>query len=109
MFIGLLELFIEDNAQAAEQTRQDLARGAQETAARRMHTLRSNAGFICAQDLMIWPESWRPPSNAAKPGWMHSSPPSATRSPNSSRPAPLALSGRQESQTRKKLASRRLP
>jgi PAS domain S-box-containing protein len=52
MFIGLLELFIEDNAQAAEQTRQDLARGAQETAARRMHTLRSNAGFICAQDLM---------------------------------------------------------
>ncbi len=52
MFIGLLELFIEDNADAAERTRQDLAQGELETAARRMHTLRSNAGFICALDLM---------------------------------------------------------
>lgn len=52
MFIGLLELFIEDNADAAARTRQDLAGGELETAARRMHTLRSNAGFICALDLM---------------------------------------------------------
>jgi CheY-like chemotaxis protein len=52
MFIGLLELFIEDNTDAAELTRQDLARGDPEVAARRMHTLRSNAGFICALDIM---------------------------------------------------------
>ena len=52
MFIGLLELFIEDKADAAELTRQDLARDQLETAARRMHTLRSNAGFICAPALM---------------------------------------------------------
>ena len=52
MFMGLLELFIEDNADAAEMSRQNLARGELEAAARRMHTLRSNAGFICALDIM---------------------------------------------------------
>ena len=52
MFIGLLEFFIEDNADAAEQARRELAAGDREAAARRMHTLRSNAGFICAMELM---------------------------------------------------------
>jgi PAS domain S-box-containing protein len=52
MFIGLLELFIEDNAGVVAQTRADLARGDTDSAARRMHTLRSNAGFICALELM---------------------------------------------------------
>jgi HPt (histidine-containing phosphotransfer) domain-containing protein len=33
-------------------TRDDLARGDRESAGRRMHTLGSNAGFICALDLM---------------------------------------------------------
>ncbi len=52
VFIGLLELFIEDNADAAERARRELAAGEREAAARRMHTLRSNAGFICAMELM---------------------------------------------------------
>ncbi|MFT3760882.1 ATP-binding protein [Thauera sp.] len=52
MFIGLLEFFIEDNADAAAQARRELAAGEREAAARRMHTLRSNAGFICAMELM---------------------------------------------------------
>ncbi|MCM8564330.1 ATP-binding protein [Thauera linaloolentis] len=52
MFIGLLEFFIEDNAGAAEQACRELAAGAREAAARRMHTLRSNAGFICAMEIM---------------------------------------------------------
>ena len=52
MFIGLLELFVTDNADAAALTRRDLAQGDQESAARRMHTLASNAGFLCALDLM---------------------------------------------------------
>jgi len=52
MFLGLLQLFIEDNADAVAQTRADLGRGDRESAARRMHTLRSNAGFICAQGMM---------------------------------------------------------
>ncbi|MCV2219662.1 ATP-binding protein [Thauera sp. Sel9] len=52
MFVGLLELFIEDNADAAERARRELAAGEREAAARRMHTLRSNAGFICAMELM---------------------------------------------------------
>ena len=52
MFVGLLELFIEDNANLVAQTRADLARGDTDTAARRMHTLRSNAGFICALEIM---------------------------------------------------------
>ncbi|HRO36514.1 ATP-binding protein [Thauera sp.] len=52
MFLGLLELFIEDNAAIVKLTRADLARGDAESAARRMHTLRSNAGFICALAIM---------------------------------------------------------
>ncbi|HHW65503.1 MAG TPA: response regulator [Rhodocyclaceae bacterium] len=52
MFIGLLELFIEDNAGIVALTRADLARGDHDAAARRMHTLRSNAGFICALEIM---------------------------------------------------------
>ncbi len=52
MFLGLLELFIEDNADVVARTREDLARGDTDAAARRMHTLRSNAGFICALALM---------------------------------------------------------
>jgi CheY-like chemotaxis protein/HPt (histidine-containing phosphotransfer) domain-containing protein len=52
MFTGLLQLFVTDNRDAAGQTRAFLAAGDREAAARRMHTLRSNAGFICALDLM---------------------------------------------------------
>ena len=52
MFTGLLQLFVTDNRDAAGQTRAFLATGDREAAARRMHTLRSNAGFICALDLM---------------------------------------------------------
>ena len=52
MFLGLLGLFIEDNAEVVAQTRADLARGDAEGAVRRMHTLRSNAGFICALEVM---------------------------------------------------------
>jgi len=52
MFLGLLEPFIADNADAARRARSELARGEREPAARRMHTLRSNAGFLCALDLM---------------------------------------------------------
>ena len=52
MFIGLLELFIEDNAGVVALARADLARGDTDAAARRMHTLRSNAGFICALEIM---------------------------------------------------------
>jgi len=52
MFLGLLELFIEDNADVVARTREDLARGDADAAARRMHTLRSNAGFICALAIM---------------------------------------------------------
>ena len=52
MFLGLLELFIEDNADVVARAREDLARGDADAAARRMHTLRSNAGFICALAIM---------------------------------------------------------
>ncbi|NML26217.1 response regulator [Zoogloea sp. G-4-1-14] len=52
MFLSLLELFVEDNAQAPALARQALAQGDRDSAARRMHTLRSNAGFLCALDLM---------------------------------------------------------
>ncbi|MBS0372396.1 MAG: PAS domain S-box protein [Proteobacteria bacterium] len=52
MFLGLLELFVHDNATAAEQARSALAGGDRESAGRRMHTLGSNAGFLCAFDLM---------------------------------------------------------
>jgi PAS domain S-box-containing protein len=52
MFIGLLELFVHDNTDAVAQTREALAAGDREAASRRMHTLASNAGFLCALDLM---------------------------------------------------------
>ena len=52
MFLGLLGLFIEDNAGVVAATRADLACDEREAAARRMHTLRSNAGFICALAIM---------------------------------------------------------
>jgi PAS domain S-box-containing protein len=52
MFLGLLELFVNDNANAAGQARQSLSDGDREAAGRRMHTLGSNAGFLCAFDLM---------------------------------------------------------
>ncbi|RJG02873.1 ATP-binding protein [Noviherbaspirillum sedimenti] len=52
MFLGLLERFVGAFADAAAQTRRDLAQGDLEKAARRMHTMRSNAGFLCALDLM---------------------------------------------------------
>jgi PAS domain S-box-containing protein len=52
MFISLLEMFFADNVDAAELARRDLASGDREMAARRMHTLVSNAGFICALDIM---------------------------------------------------------
>ncbi len=52
MFIGLLEFFVEDNADAVARARDELARGDRDAAGRRMHTLGSNAGFICALDLM---------------------------------------------------------
>ena len=52
MFIGLLQHFVADNRGAIAETRARLDAGDLEAAARRMHTLRSNAGFICALDLM---------------------------------------------------------
>jgi len=52
MFISLLEMFFDDNVGAAELARRELASGDREMAARRMHTLVSNAGFICALDIM---------------------------------------------------------
>ncbi|WP_216819749.1 PAS domain S-box protein [Zoogloea sp. LCSB751] len=52
MFIGLLELFVHDNANAVGQARSALAAGDREAAGRRMHTLGSNAGFLCAFGLM---------------------------------------------------------
>ena len=45
-------MFFDDNLDAAELTRRDLGLGERETASRRMHTLFSNAGFICALDIM---------------------------------------------------------
>ncbi|MEI6070090.1 MAG: Hpt domain-containing protein [Methylococcaceae bacterium] len=52
MFISLLEMFFGDNIDAVEQTRRDLASDDRDMATRRMHTLISNAGFICALDIM---------------------------------------------------------
>jgi PAS domain S-box-containing protein len=52
MFISLLEMFFDENVSAADLARRDLASGDREMAARRMHTLVSNAGFICALDIM---------------------------------------------------------
>jgi len=52
MFISLLEMFFDDNINAVKLTRSDLASGDREMAARWLHTLVSNAGFICALDIM---------------------------------------------------------
>ncbi len=52
MFISLLEMFFDDNINAVKLARSDLASGDREMAARRLHTLVSNAGFICALDIM---------------------------------------------------------
>ncbi|MCO5762359.1 MAG: ATP-binding protein [Chromatiaceae bacterium] len=52
LFLGLLEQFVADNARVVDQTRQELERGDREAAIRRIHTLGSNAGFLCAQVVM---------------------------------------------------------
>jgi HPt (histidine-containing phosphotransfer) domain-containing protein len=48
----LLKGLTEEFARAAEATRRELAQGDRESAARRMHTLRGNAGTLGALDLM---------------------------------------------------------
>jgi len=52
MFCSLLQMFAEDNARAVADARAELARGDRASAGRRLHTLASNAGFLCALDLM---------------------------------------------------------
>ncbi|MFZ2298942.1 MAG: Hpt domain-containing protein, partial [Aquabacterium sp.] len=52
MFLDLLKMFVAEYADAIAQTRADLDAGDRVKAARRMHTLRSSAGFLCALDLM---------------------------------------------------------
>ncbi|WP_306565876.1 Hpt domain-containing protein, partial [Aquabacterium sp.] len=52
MFLDLLKMFVAEYADAIAQTRADLGAGDRVKAARRMHTLRSSAGFLCALDLM---------------------------------------------------------
>jgi CheY-like chemotaxis protein len=52
LFIRLLERFIAEFADVAGQTGRDLLQGARETAARRMHTLRGNAGILGMMELM---------------------------------------------------------
>ena len=52
MFISLLGMFFDDNLRVAELARSDLVSGDREMAAQRMHTLVSNAGFICAMNIM---------------------------------------------------------
>lgn len=52
LFLQLLERFVDEFATTVEQTRRDLAAGERDTAARRMHTLRGNAGTLGALDIM---------------------------------------------------------
>jgi signal transduction histidine kinase/CheY-like chemotaxis protein len=52
LFLGLLERFADQFADAGPQTRDDLAHGQREAAARRLHTLSGNAGHLGAIDLM---------------------------------------------------------
>ncbi len=52
IFFSLLDFFIKDNTDAVKHVRAELAAGDREAAGRRMHTLASNAGFLCALDLM---------------------------------------------------------
>ena len=56
MFLGVLALFVDEYADAEAKTRHDLERGDRDVAARRMHTLRSSAGFLCALDVMALAE-----------------------------------------------------
>ena len=51
-FLRLLGRLIEDCAGMVDQTRRDLVQGDRQTAARRMHTLRGNAGTIGAVGIM---------------------------------------------------------
>ncbi len=52
LFLSLLETFAEQNRDLIPLTRLDLARDERDGAARRMHTLRANAGQLGAMDLM---------------------------------------------------------
>ena len=52
MFLDLLRMFVAEYAEAVARTRADLDAGDRVQAARRMHTLRSSAGFLCALDVM---------------------------------------------------------
>lgn len=52
IFIQLLKRFADTFRDAVELTRRDLSRGEREAAARRIHTLRGNAGTLGALDLM---------------------------------------------------------
>ena len=45
-------MFFDDNLRVAELARSDLVSGDRKMAAQRMHTLVSNAGFICAMNIM---------------------------------------------------------
>jgi PAS domain S-box-containing protein len=52
MFLDLLKMFVAEYAEAVARTRADLDAGDRVQAARRMHTLRSSAGFLCALEVM---------------------------------------------------------
>jgi len=52
MFIDLLKMFVTEYADAVARTRADLTAGDRTQASRRMHTMRSSAGFLCALSLM---------------------------------------------------------
>ena len=52
IFLDLLAMFVAEHRDAVRQVRGELARGEREAAARRMHTLRGSAGFLCASGLM---------------------------------------------------------
>ncbi len=52
IFLDLLAMFVAEHRDAVQQVRGELARGEREAAARRMHTLRGSAGFLCATGLM---------------------------------------------------------
>jgi len=65
LFLNLLMGFIEEFADIAAAVRADLARADQESAARRLHTLRGNAGTLGAMAIM---EAARVLENAIKQG-----------------------------------------
>ena len=68
MFIGLLQRFVEDNGDTAQRTLDDVNHGRWEDAAGRMHKLRSNAGFLCALDLMDLAEELEMAFEQERPG-----------------------------------------